>query len=134
MVALGAFFLEQPINGKRFALDDAIIREHKLLCIEIYIINQSTRTTMAYRSALLLSFLHATCNVNFAAADFSAILTETIFNQLAPNAVPLYSYNGFVTAVNWWNTNFPGNPVFSGSETQQRDELAVSHTTPINVY
>lgn len=78
-----------------------------------------------YRSALLSPFILATC-VNFAAADFSAILTEAVFNQLAPNAVAPYTYSGFVAAVNSWNTNHPSYPIFSGTESQQRDELAVS--------
>ena len=63
------------------------------------------------------------CNV--VAADFSTILTETVFKQIAPSASAPDTYAGFVQAVNNWNANNANNLIFSGStEMQQRHELA----------
>ncbi|KAL3804590.1 hypothetical protein ACHAWO_012265 [Cyclotella atomus] len=76
-------------------------------------------------SSVLLSpvIFHAVCNV--VAADFSTILTEAVFNHLAPLASAPYTYAGFVQAVYDWNTNNVNDLIFSGStEMLQRHELA----------
>ena len=79
---------------------------------------------VSFRPSLLSSIIiHALYNVD--AADFSTILTETVFNELAPSATAPYTYAGFVAAVNTWNTNNQGYEIFSGStEMKQRHELA----------
>jgi hypothetical protein len=81
----------------------------------------------AYRKALL-PVLVAGCNFQHVqAVDIWTVLTETVFNQIAPNAVAPYTYSGFQTAVNNWNSNNAGYEVFQGStEMAQRHELAVS--------
>lgn len=85
------------------------------------------RLQNAVFSPLLLS-LSAIWNVNPTfASSFATILTETVFNEIAPNAGAPYTYNGFVTAVNDWNQNHASNLIFSGTtEMEQRQELAVS--------
>jgi hypothetical protein len=80
-----------------------------------------------FRNAVFSPFLlGAVWNVDTTAAfSFSTILTETVFNQIAPNAAAPYTYSGFVTAVNSWNQNHTSNLIFSGiTEMDQRQELA----------
>ena len=57
-----------------------------------------------------------------------AILTSAIFDTLAPIATrnnDLYTYTGFCSAIDTWNTNNAANQIFMGAtETERRNELA----------
>ncbi|KAL7431910.1 hypothetical protein ACHAXM_004897 [Skeletonema potamos] len=53
------------------------------------------------------------------------MLTNSVFDTLAPEAQFPYSYRGFCQAVRDYNTNHPTEGIFiMGNETQQRHELA----------
>lgn len=72
-------------------------------------------------------FLNAVWLDSTAAVDISSILTEAVFNLIAPNADLPYTYSGFISAVNDWNSGHSSNQIFLGStEMEQRHELAVS--------
>ena len=53
------------------------------------------------------------------------IITQNVFDELAPNASSPYSYEGFCNAVNAYNDNHPTEGVFNmGNLQQQKAELA----------
>lgn len=53
------------------------------------------------------------------------IITQSIFDTLAPDARHPYSYRGFCQAIRDYNTNHPSEGIFiMGTELQQRHELA----------
>lgn len=55
----------------------------------------------------------------------SHVLTEPLFNTIAPLAVLPYSHAGFCNAVTDWNSLNPTNQIFMGAtESDQRNELA----------
>jgi len=60
--------------------------------------------------------------------DVCSILTEDVFNSLAPNATDLYSHASFCTAVDSWNTNNAEDAdaqiFMEGTEMLRRHELA----------
>ena len=59
------------------------------------------------------------------AIDPCDLLTEEVFDALAPEHAFPYSYPGFCKAVSDYNANHPGEGVFNmGTERQQRHELA----------
>ena len=50
-------------------------------------------------------------------SDPCTILTESIFNTIAPSATFPYTYSGFCSAVSSWNTNYPSNQIFMGGSS-----------------
>lgn len=63
--------------------------------------------------------------LNISTVNPCDIITHEVFDALAPNAQPPYSYDGFCQAVDTYNINHPKEGVFNmGSVHQQSAELA----------
>ena len=54
--------------------------------------------------------------------DIRTIVTPTIFNSLSPNLA--YTYEGFCTAVDNWNINYPDKNIFVSRQQVDLNELA----------
>jgi predicted chitinase len=49
----------------------------------------------------------------------NCVITETVFNTIAPQAAPPFSYAGFCKAVSDWNMRNPNNPIFVADQTHE---------------
>eukprot|EP00804_Cyclotella_cryptica_P019397 CCRYP_006589-RA/>CCRYP_006589-RA protein AED:0.05 eAED:0.05 QI:76/0.88/0.8/1/0.77/0.9/10/0/1153 len=61
------------------------------------------------------------------------VFTQDLFDAVAPNAIPPYTYSGLLKAVSLYNTKNPGAGIFNqGSEMNQRQELAAFLTNAMH--
>ena len=85
----------------------------------------TNRATMRGYSRSLTAILFLASIQNGLSAAPCSLLTQSVFNTIAPAATFPYTYNGFCTAVTNWNANNPTNQIFMGAtDTQQKADLA----------